>query len=226
MRATLRLLRPKRTGELTDNEWSSLVDALYSLIWETRREAAVLARRFFDGQQARFSDQSPTSINLPSYRREWLEESLQPQRARLVVEDTPEGVLTEVSEIAMKDTEDAGRKTLMRAVENSTVAMGWARVLTGRENCAFCVMLASRGAVYRSEESAGGTNSRTFHKGCDCKVVPVFDPDNWPGLEASREAERIYRDGINGARGQREVLRKLRQYLNENPSVIDDARAV
>lgn len=227
MREALRLLRPIRTRELSDSAWAGLVDALHSLIWESRRESAVLARQFFDGQQARFSDQSPQPINLPSYRREWLERSLEPQRARLVVEDTPEGALTEVSEIAMKDTEDAGRKTIVRAVEDSSVAMRWARVLTGRENCGFCIMLASRGAAYRSEDSAGGEgSSRTFHKGCDCKVVPVFDLEDWPGLEASREAEKIYRDGINGARGQRDVLRNLRQYLKDNPSVVDNARAV
>lgn len=51
----------------------------------------------------------------------------------------------------------------------------FARVPTGFETCPFCLMLASRGAVYYTRKSAGGWNH--FHRGCDCKVVPSFDPD-------------------------------------------------
>lgn len=226
MREVLRLLRPKRNREVSDNAWVDLVDALYSLIWESRRESAQLAREFFDEQKGRFDSGPRQPINLPSYRREWLEQSLEPQRARLVIADTPEGALTEVTEIAMKETENAGRRLLIRAVEESPKAIRWARVLTGRENCAFCIMLASRGAKYWTEDSAGGGDeSNKFHKGCDCKIVPVFDLSNWPGMEAAREADQIYRNATSGAKGQKAVLRALRQYLKDNPSVVDNARA-
>lgn len=46
----------------------------------------------------------------------------------------------------------------------------YARVPCGTETCDFCLMLASRGFVYLSEESAEGTNH--VHRGCDCVVVP------------------------------------------------------
>jgi len=36
-------------------------------------------------------------------------------------------------------------------------------------------MLTSRGAVYRTRETAG--EWRHFHRGCDCKVVPSFEGD-------------------------------------------------
>ena len=51
----------------------------------------------------------------------------------------------------------------------------FARVPTGTETCTFCLMLASRGAVYHTRKTAG--EWRHFHRGCDCKVVPSFDPD-------------------------------------------------
>ena len=51
----------------------------------------------------------------------------------------------------------------------------FARISTGFETCTFCLMLASRGAVYRTRKSAG--EFKHFHRGCDCKVVPSFDPD-------------------------------------------------
>lgn len=51
----------------------------------------------------------------------------------------------------------------------------FARVPAGAETCTFCLMLASRGAVYHSRKTAG--EFKHFHRNCDCKVVPSFDPD-------------------------------------------------
>lgn len=64
----------------------------------------------------------------------------------------------------------------------------FARVPTGFETCAFCLMLASRGAVYRTRKSAG--EWKHFRRGCDCKVVPSFgrDPDAEP-VEGVRPRE-------------------------------------
>ena len=51
----------------------------------------------------------------------------------------------------------------------------FARVPTGTETCTFCLMLASRGAVYHTRKTA--SEWRHFHRGCDCKVVPSFEDD-------------------------------------------------
>lgn len=51
----------------------------------------------------------------------------------------------------------------------------FARVPTGGGTCMFCLMLASRGAVYHTRKSAG--EWKYFHRGCDCKVVPSFERD-------------------------------------------------
>lgn len=51
----------------------------------------------------------------------------------------------------------------------------FARVPTGFETCTFCIMLASRGAVYHTRKTAG--EWKHFHRGCDCKVVPSFEGD-------------------------------------------------
>ena len=49
----------------------------------------------------------------------------------------------------------------------------FARVPQGERTCDFCLMLASRGPVYLTEESAGAFTK--FHAHCDCKVVPFWD---------------------------------------------------
>lgn len=51
----------------------------------------------------------------------------------------------------------------------------FARVPTGFETCTFCLMLASRGAVYHTRKTAG--EFKHFHRRCDCKVVPSFEDD-------------------------------------------------
>ena len=63
----------------------------------------------------------------------------------------------------------------------------WTRVTVGA-SCAFCVMLASRGAVYLSRESAGGTLSTKFHDDCDCVVLPFADSGDIAGYEDTLRA--------------------------------------
>lgn len=48
----------------------------------------------------------------------------------------------------------------------------WAIVPMGDETCAYCIILASRGFVYGSEEMAGHT-----HENCDCRVIPSWDSE-------------------------------------------------
>lgn len=70
------------------------------------------------------------------------------------------------------------RRTVQRTAEASDAA--WARVPGSSEPCAFCIMLASRGAVYRSE-AAALLNGGKFHGGdCRCAVVAVRRPEDLP----------------------------------------------
>lgn len=48
----------------------------------------------------------------------------------------------------------------------------YARVPSG-PSCGFCIMLASRGFVYASEETAGAFSK--FHTGCDCSVIAGYE---------------------------------------------------
>ena len=48
----------------------------------------------------------------------------------------------------------------------------YARVPTGTETCAFCLMLASRGPVYHTPETAGMYDH--YHAHCDCRIVPFW----------------------------------------------------
>lgn len=59
---------------------------------------------------------------------------------------------------------------------DSQYEIRWQRIPQGIETCDFCLMLASRGAVYLTEESAHGHSEydpNHVHRGCDCICVSV-----------------------------------------------------
>lgn len=62
----------------------------------------------------------------------------------------------------------------------------FARVPSGKETCAFCFMLASRGFVYWDEETAGADGNE-YHPHCDCIIVPGFHADSGVNPDAQIE---------------------------------------
>lgn len=81
-------------------------------------------------------------------------------------------------------------------VKASAVSNGmrYARVPQGPKTCAFCLMLASRDAVYLTRKTAGDSGrglGDSFHGDCNCAVLPVrpggplpdgYDPDAYYGI--------------------------------------------
>lgn len=67
----------------------------------------------------------------------------------------------------------AASTTVSNAMRDQARGMSYARVPTGRETCGFCLMLASRGFVYRSKEAAG--QDVKFHDNCDCRIELGID---------------------------------------------------
>lgn len=77
---------------------------------------------------------------------------------------------------AMRHALAGGRDLILEQVERDERALGWARATSGSP-CAFCAMLASRGPVYSSQETA----AFQAHDGCSCTAEPVYDPGaDWP----------------------------------------------
>lgn len=70
----------------------------------------------------------------------------------------------------------AANKTIVANAErprDRKAGMRYARVPTGRETCGFCLLLASRGFVYKTAYTAGavGRYYNYYHSNCDCIVV-------------------------------------------------------
>lgn len=87
----------------------------------------------------------------------------------------------------------------------------FARVPHGAHTCAFCLVMASRGFVYRSAETAGALD--TYHGGCSCVAVP--DWSDHPAVEGYDPAalQAQYQDAQRtaGAGDLGSILSALRQ---------------
>lgn len=92
----------------------------------------------------------------------------------------------------------------------------YARVPSGSETCAFCLMLASRGAVYGSKRGAG--DGRKFHAHCDCVVTPVWSDADLPDGYDPDALYETYRAGVRDAKSgsTKDVLAGIRR-ITGNP---------
>jgi hypothetical protein len=94
----------------------------------------------------------------------------------------------------------SGRQTVARNARHDPSKPRFARVPTGDTTCAFCSMMASRGFVYYTKQTAGLTDK--FHDDCDCQIcaewdrkaahIEGYDPDK---LYAEYQAARQQADG-------------------------------
>lgn len=97
-------------------------------------------------------------------------------QARKLAKGDFEGFARACGEYAANDALRSLNATIMANAERDRrEGVRFARVPTGWETCTFCLMLASRGAVYHTRQTAG--EFRHFHRRCDCKVVPGFEDD-------------------------------------------------
>ena len=110
---------------------------------------------------------------------------------------------------------DAGRQTILDSVAADEQALGWARVTDG-DPCYFCLTLASRGAVYKSEQSA----DFKAHDHCGCTAMPVFKGTEIPDLQRWREIyNRAQNEGESsgllqpGENSSKARLNAVRQFL-------------
>lgn len=113
-------------------------------------------------------------------------------QAKKLAEGDKAGFARRCGEFVRNDALKSLNETIVANVgRDSDRGARFARVMTGAENCAFCLMLAGRGAVYHTRETAG--EFRRFHRGCDCKVVPSFSDDPMETLVEGRDPKDAYR---------------------------------
>lgn len=120
----------------------------------------------------------------------------------------------ESSGAASRHVLTGGRQSLLTLLQADDRVQRWIRVTDG-DPCAFCAMLASRGPVYLSEDSAGFK----AHDHCACTAEPVYHMNApWPGR--AQEFHRLWREYIykrySGAEARRQWRRLIDEMRREN----------
>lgn len=104
---------------------------------------------------------------------------------------------------AQRHVRDAGRELVLDRVKEDRAAIGWARI-PDDDPCAFCLMLASRGAVFKTESAAKyrhkGGKAESYHDGCECEVWPLYD-ESTPLPEKIRDAQDLWDESTDGLKG-------------------------
>jgi hypothetical protein len=135
-------------------------------------EAKVIANDFFD-RLAQEANSKATAEMFDSTDADIVEQKVRYYAKSLADGDTSKFI---------KDVSDltgfyVKREAFCNMAKNCDKAgIRYARVPSGRETCAFCFMLASRGFVYWGEKEAGA-EGHEYHPHCDCIIVPGFHAD-------------------------------------------------
>lgn len=108
--------------------------------------------------------------------------------------------MTQIAGTTQRLVSQRGRDTIFSSARRDPVRTMVARVPSGAETCRFCVMIASRGAVYDTDTGMG-----RFHNNCDCVPTVIrsakdfpehYDPAFYLGLY--QEGSGVGRDAPQG----------------------------
>ncbi|MFC9285376.1 hypothetical protein [Streptomyces sp. NPDC057052] len=221
VRGLRRLILPSRLRESVP-DWLA---AMNTIVGQYARTSAALAADFYDAQREAAGVPSPFTVPVadppsdeqteaslrwatkdlwPRDPDEATPAQLQPMDVRLAQAEK------KAEQVAQKLVTDTGRGTVREAVRQDRQATAWARA-AARGACAFCKLLAARGAVYKRD-----TADFRAHDGCHCGVVPVFKGQRFELSDHAKEWERIYREFAAPHSGDQ--LRLFRRALAEHDS--------
>lgn len=137
--------------------------------------AASLAAEWYDTQANAAHVKLPSAITETTYDKKQIDKVARYQATKLAKGDL-QGFAQMCGEYVENNVKQSLNNTIIaNAARDKEQGVRFARVPTGFETCAFCYMLASRGAVYHSRYTAGEQNH--YHRRCDCKIVPGFEND-------------------------------------------------
>lgn len=121
--------------------------------------------------------------------------------------DQPRDALANLTGATDKYVKQYGRETM--AWNAKREGARYARVPSGAKTCAFCLVLASRDAIYLSKRSAGDSTSSgfgdDFHGDCDCAVVRIGSSEEYPDGYIPADLYDIYDIGADKAGGRSDL---------------------
>lgn len=182
---------------------NELVEVMEAYCGYSADAAAQIAAAFYNGMSMLQTGFPYDAIPISAHVAEGTERATRGIFQRAVDGDIP-SMTTQLLMRLDYETKRAAGQTVLDNVAGDPRKPRYARVPDGGETCSFCIMLASRGFVYRSRATAGELNH--YHAHCRCRIVPGFgsdpaaegyDPDFWYRLykdEGAAEEWRLEND--------------------------------
>lgn len=193
-----------------DASWPAVRAALMPIVRQAREQSAVLARASYldvrsdaDITDDGFVPEGPLPLLVQR-----LEDSLDVTgpvefKKAIAAGKTPQQAMDAAAVRMVGTTQylalEGGRQVMQRSIAADDQATGWSRV-TDADPCAWCAMLASRGPVYKSAQTAGDPRQGgdRYHDHCACQAWPAFTHDEpFIGI-----AEKLYDDWLRETRGR------------------------
>ena len=184
--------------------------------------AASLAAEWYDRQALSAGKGLPPAVTSTVYSMKGVDRAVRYQAGKLA-----DGDIDGFAESCADLVRDAALRSLNRTIiencgRDKKAGVRFARVTTGSENCPFCIMLAGRGAVYHSRQTAGIMDR--YHRRCDCKVVPGYEDDPFAVLVEGhdpRHEQRVYERIINSRAEAVRVYESSRDELRDEVKHLD-----
>ncbi len=195
------------------------------------QSAAALAADWYDAQGRAAGARLARAVTSVTVDADSLAKTVRYQMGKCIAGDA-NGFCDALGEWAENQAKRALNQTIMaNAKRDRRKGVRFARVTSGRNTCAFCLMLAGRGAVYHTRQSAGELGQ--YHRHCSCKIVPSYSGkqhqyetlveghDPLDALELWQKITDIdARDDLAGNLGQQvKELLSRNAYLDLDPAI-------
>jgi hypothetical protein len=230
------LFRPANPGP----SWRAVRMAAAALVRDRRGQSAVVAGRYY--RQARTAASAAGRVRIAS-PMDLPEERLlanldatgigsysRAVRAGATPTKGGDAAAVNLSGAGTRLVLEGGRSVVAGTAKADSEAIGWARV-TDADPCSWCLMLASRGAVYRSAATAGrlkndrfvGDGQFKWHDHCGCSTVIVWDPQD-PVLDRADDLYDRWQSVTSGFSGN-DAVTAWRRYWEAKQSGQPEAAA-
>lgn len=162
-----------------DRSWLAIAPGMEAVVRDYHRRSAGLAAGYYQafrtaegaGGQLTLRLAEPPDPDYLAYSLGFYGQIAPKQMVQKGIRDVAAKTTTLVVGGATRHVLDGGRGTLTESVRGDRQALGYARVTAGKP-CAFCAMLAGRGAVYKES-----TAKFEAHDHCACTVEPRYRRD-------------------------------------------------
>ena len=169
---------------------NELVEIMETYCSVSAEAAAEIAAAFYNGMSVYQTGMPYNAVPVSAHVAEGTEQATRGIFQEAVDGNIP-GMTTQLLMRLDYEAKRAAGQTVLDNVAMDDRKPRYARVPSGGETCDFCMMLASRGFVYRSAASAGELNH--YHAHCRCRIVPGFNDASVEGYDP-QEWYRRYRD--------------------------------